>query len=108
MIHASKFNCQSTDRIFPIMGTVDLSMNPAIENKYREAREYRLKLEIATLFKTPKETYVQAEAEAVISIKRLLFERVLEGLTEIRQAVYSGDAHEVLDVVNKLEEGILK
>ena len=108
MIHASKFKCDSTGRIFPIMGLVDFSMNPSDSCEFREAKEYRLSLHISTTFRAPKESFKEAEAEAVISIKRLLFEKVLIGMTEIRQAVYSGDPHAVLDVCNKLEEGILR
>lgn len=108
MIHASKFKCDSTGRIFPIMALVDFSMNPSDSCEFREAKEYRLSLHISTTFRAPKETFLEAEAEAVISVKRLLFEGILAGLTEIRQAAYSGDRELVLDVCNKLEEGILR
>lgn len=83
-------------------------MQHAEDNWYREQHLHRVKLEIASEFRCPNETYELSKEEAMKSIKRLIFKEVLEHLTDIKQTAYSGDHKTIIRACNRLEKRILE
>jgi hypothetical protein len=108
MINRTHFRFNATGKIFPIISRVSTHLINEEEHRYTEAKEYEIKLEIASRFHCPYSAYELARKTAEESIIRMIFKDVLFALTDIKQAMYSGQTELVNEVCDRLEKEILE